>query len=86
LSLLQGLRATFTALVAVAFYLPMEKEWSFRVTATPWYLAQPLIVRLIAMQVRVGVCVVSARVQQRVWPPPSALSVEALHHLAATLD
>lgn len=47
----QALRALFTALVAMAVYLTMEKVWNFRLLATDWYLSQPLFIRLCCMQV-----------------------------------
>eukprot|EP00878_Enallax_costatus_P006664 GHUV01006985.1.p1 GENE.GHUV01006985.1~~GHUV01006985.1.p1 ORF type:complete len:343 (+),score=42.23 GHUV01006985.1:519-1547(+) len=46
-----AMKAYLTALVAMVFYLTMEKTWNFKLLATPWYHSQPLIVRLVTMQV-----------------------------------
>lgn len=47
----QAVKAYCTALVSMVFYLTMEKTWNFKLLATPWYHKQPLIVRLVTMQV-----------------------------------
>lgn len=46
-----GVRAWATAMVSMVFYLTMEKVWNFRLLATPWYAAQPLLVKLVTMQI-----------------------------------
>lgn len=52
--LLQATKAYWTALISMVFYLTMEKVWNFKLLATPWYHQQPLIVKLVTMQVRVA--------------------------------
>jgi len=47
----QGLRATLTAFLSCAFYITLEKTWSFHIFTTHWYLTQPLFLRLCVMQV-----------------------------------
>ncbi|KAF8073163.1 LPLAT1 [Scenedesmus sp. PABB004] len=47
-----GVRAFVTAVLSVSFYLYMERTWNFRLLATPWYAAQPLLVKLVTMQAR----------------------------------
>jgi hypothetical protein len=37
---------------SLVFYLSLEKVWNYKLLATPWYHAQPLLVRLVTMQVR----------------------------------
>jgi hypothetical protein len=49
---MQGVRAWAIAMASMVFYLSMEKVWNFRLLATPWYAAQPLLVKLVTMQVR----------------------------------
>jgi hypothetical protein len=39
-------------MLSMVFYLTMEKVWNFRLLATAWYAAQPLLVKLVTMQVR----------------------------------
>jgi hypothetical protein len=52
LCVLQGVRAWAIAMASMVFYLSMEKVWNFRLLATPWYAAQPLLMKLVTMQVR----------------------------------
>lgn len=49
---LQAFGAYLTALWSLVFYLSLEKVWNYKLLATPWYHAQPLLVRLVTMQVR----------------------------------
>jgi hypothetical protein len=37
---------------SLVFYLSLEKVWNYRLLSTPWYYAQPLLLRLVVMQVR----------------------------------
>eukprot|EP00879_Flechtneria_rotunda_P012872 GHRR01013442.1.p1 GENE.GHRR01013442.1~~GHRR01013442.1.p1 ORF type:complete len:475 (+),score=119.27 GHRR01013442.1:190-1614(+) len=46
-----AVRAYFTALVSMTFYLTMEKTWNFKLLATDWYKHQPLLIKLVTMQV-----------------------------------
>lgn len=50
-SFLQGLRATLTAALSCAFYLSLEKTWSFHIFEAEWYHALPLFLKLCAMQI-----------------------------------
>lgn len=43
--------AYWTAMWSLLFYLSLEKVWNYRLLSTPWYFAQPLLLRLVAMQV-----------------------------------
>jgi hypothetical protein len=51
---LQALRAYWTAMWSLVFYLSLEKVWNYRLLSTSWYYAQPLLLRLVIMQVRRG--------------------------------
>lgn len=61
---MQGVRAWATAMVSMVFYLTMEKVWNFRLLATPWYAAQPLLVKLVTMQVRARLVVLGKYLQK----------------------
>lgn len=39
---------------SLVFYLSLEKVWNYRLLSTSWYYAQPLLLRLVIMQVRRG--------------------------------
>ena len=65
----QGARAFFTALVSMTFYLTLEKVWSFKLLATAWYNQQPLLVKLVTMQVRAA----CPSVFPSSYPPPPSM-------------
>jgi hypothetical protein len=35
----------------LVFYLSLEKVWNYKLLSSPWYFAQPLLLRLVTMQV-----------------------------------
>ena len=47
----QAFGAYWTAIWSLLFYLSLEKVWNFQLLSTPWYLGQPLFIRLVTMQV-----------------------------------
>jgi hypothetical protein len=49
----QAFGAYWTAMWSLLFYLSLEKVWNYRLLSTPWYFAQPLLLRLVTMQVGV---------------------------------
>lgn len=60
---------------SLLFYLSLEKVWNYRLLSTAWYFAQPLLLRLVTMQVGGGagvlvVCVGGVvRCLNRTWQP-----------------
>eukprot|EP00775_Hariotina_reticulata_P003753 gene3753-4011_t len=46
-----GIKAFWVAMCSMVFFLYMEKGWSFKLLATPWYRQQNLFMRLVTMQV-----------------------------------
>jgi hypothetical protein len=46
--------AFWVAMCSMVFFLYMEKGWSFKLLATPWYRQQNLLMRLVTMQVGIS--------------------------------
>lgn len=75
----QGIKAYFTALAALSFFLPMEKTWNFKLLESSWYHAQPMLTRLVTMQVRLQ------QQQQQQHPTTTAAAAASLLPLTPSL-